>query len=335
MEMGANRNRIEGNVVAGGVRYGVLVSDPGNSYNVIVGNRIGTDATGTRAFPNGLGVYVGFMGASFNRIGGTNPGEGNLVSGNDAGVSVEGAGTAGNLVLGNWIGTDVSGAKSLPNYWGGLHLGVGGRVLAGGADAAGRNVVSGNSRSANWGWGVRVEGAHHYLAGNYVGIDATGSGALANGGAGVWLRFSENSFIQGNVIAHNTEGGVVVESYASNTLRRNSIYGHSVGGIRLLGGNESLAAPVITAVNPTSVSGIACPGCTVEFFSDAEDEGRFYEGATVADDSGRFELRKPSRLTGPYITATATDREGNTSEFSQPVRLWRYRLWLPVFWKIG
>jgi len=46
--------------------------------------------------------------------------------------------------------------------------------------------------------------------------------------------------------------------------------------------NNMLAAPVIMAVTATAVSGTACAGCTVEIFSDTEDEGRVYEGSVVA-----------------------------------------------------
>jgi len=46
--------------------------------------------------------------------------------------------------------------------------------------------------------------------------------------------------------------------------------------------NNMLAAPVIMAVTATAVSGTACSGRTVEIFSDAEDEGRVYEGSVVA-----------------------------------------------------
>jgi len=77
-----------------------------------------------------------------------------------------------------------------------------------------------------------------------------------------------------------------------------------------------LPAPIILAVTETGVSGVACPVCTVEIFSDEEDEGRVYEGTTIADAAGHFTLDKASPLTGPYLTATATDAEGNTSEFS-------------------
>jgi hypothetical protein len=57
----------------------------------------------------------------------------------------------------------------------------------------------------------------------------------------------------------------------------------------------------------------------VEVFSDAADEGAIYEGATAANAAGNWTFTKPGGLTGPYVTATATDGAGNTSEFSAPV----------------
>jgi hypothetical protein len=80
------------------------------------------------------------------------------------------------------------------------------------------------------------------------------------------------------------------------------------------------------------VSTTTCPACTVEVFSDAEDEGRVYEGSTAADTSGAFTFSKGSPLTGPYLTAAATDRSGNTSEFSTLQRMWN-RLYLPIVLK--
>ena len=66
-------------------------------------------------------------------------------------------------------------------------------------------------------------------------------------------------------------------------------------------------------------AGAACAGCTVEVFSDSAGQGRVYEGATTADADGNFRFSKADGLTGPYVTATATDPAGNTSEFSAPV----------------
>jgi hypothetical protein len=70
----------------------------------------------------------------------------------------------------------------------------------------------------------------------------------------------------------------------------------------------------------------------VEVFSDAEGEGRVYEGSTVADASGTFIFSKGSPLAGPYLTATVTDSVGNTSAFSLP-RLIGHELYLPVVMK--
>ncbi len=314
MEVGSYHNRAEANLSSGNVRAGLLAD--GGDYNVFVGNRVGTDASGTQAIPNDwIGVYVN---ASFTRIGGTEAGDGNLVSGNPSGIEVGGPGIVGNLVLGNLIGTDSGGTQPLPNAYAGVSLGPG-RAIVGGATAAERNVISGNAWPDGWPGGMTIAGGYHLVAGNYIGADPSGTVAVGNRGVGIWFRGAEHSFVQGNLIAHNTDRGIYVESDAFNTLRRNAIYDHTGQGIVLGGGNQMLPAPVILTVTETGVSGTACPGCTIEVFSDAEDEGRIYEGAAIADAVGHFIFDKGSPLTGPYLTATATDGAGNTSEFSTPV----------------
>jgi len=85
-------------------------------------------------------------------------------------------------------------------------------------------------------------------------------------------------------------------------------------------------------VAETTVSGTACPGCTVEIFSDDEDEGRVYEGSAVANAEGLFGFDKGGPFTGPHLTATATDSSGNTSEFSTPSIVWR-SVYLPIILK--
>jgi hypothetical protein len=64
------------------------------------------------------------------------------------------------------------------------------------------------------------------------------------------------------------------------------------------------------------VTGTACANCTVEVFSDNSDEGEVYEDRAIADGGGNWTLDKGAALTGPRLTATATDAAGNTSEFS-------------------
>jgi len=235
----------------------------------------------------------------------------------------------GNLVLGNLVGTDISGMQPLPNVYSGVSLGSGGRAIVGGATAAERNVISGNGWPNGWPGGMDIAGDYHVVSGNYIGTDASGAAAVGNRVVGIWLRGAEHSFVQGNLIAHNTEHGVYVESYAFNTLRRNAIYGHGGQGISLEGGNQMLPAPLMLTVTETSVSGTACPRCTVEVFSDSADEGRVYEGSTIANATGAFTFTKTTGLIGPHITAIATDSSGNTSEFSTASIVWR-SVYLPV-----
>src|SRR5262249_105455 len=92
------RNVISSNV--GGL--GIVQSNA--TGNVIQGNYIGVDITGTQSLTNFSGDAIGIHSAS-NTIGGTAAGAGNVIasrSGN--GISLQGD---GNLVQGNLIGTDV------------------------------------------------------------------------------------------------------------------------------------------------------------------------------------------------------------------------------------
>ena len=76
------------------------------------------------------------------------------------------------------------------------------------------------------------------------------------------------------------------------------------------GGNQMLPAPIIITVTETSISGTACPGCTIEIFSDIEDEGRFYEGTTIADFTGYWILNTDHYLSGLHLTADRHRRPG-------------------------
>ena len=315
IQMGANRNRIEGNLISGNGFGGVIFGDWGSDYNVLAGNRIGTDAAGAQAIPNDwLGVYLAW--GSFNRIGGTQAGEGNLISGNPAGLALETMMAADRLVLGNLIGTDASGMLPLGNAGYGVGIVAGARAIVGGATPAERNVVSANGDSGIW---ITADGS--VVAGNYVGVGADGDTPLGNSSQGVYIGGARN-VVQGNQIAFSSlQGpGVRVDLYPANTLRRNAVWANGGQGILLSnGGNDILPAPVILTVTGYSIAGTACPGCTVEIFSDDEDEGRVYEGTTIADAAGIFGFGKGSPLAGPYLTTTATDSQGNTSEFSAPV----------------
>jgi parallel beta-helix repeat protein len=131
----------------------------------------------------------------------------------------------------------------------------------------------------------------------------------------------ENVIGPDNIIAYNDRFGIAVEGSDSsgNTLTQNSIHDNGGAGIRLLsGGNSSLDAPLTFDFDLAGgmMTGTTCANCTVEIFSDSSDEGANYEGQAVADSNGVFTFNKGAAFINTNITSTASDADGNTSEFS-------------------
>lgn len=227
------------NVISGN-RNGVSI-DNGASNQLVEGNYIGTDITGTAPVPNNWGVSVQSSGstASNNAI------VGNLLSGNDGFGVFVGQGAAGTSVRGNLIGTDASGTTAVGNGFttsdccgGGVRVNDGGAdVTIGGASSADRNVISGNKI------GVGVIGATRVaIEGNYIGTDVSGTQAVGNARneeAGVRF-FSQvtNSTILGNVIAGNGSAGIGVTSDPDHSTTGNTITGNWIG--TAVGGSTAL-----------------------------------------------------------------------------------------------
>src|SRR5208282_482334 len=75
-------NALARNVLSGNSQYGIFITDSNTTGNVVLGNYIGTAASGSNAVPNGFsGVFIG-NGATGNTIGGTNALARNILSGN-------------------------------------------------------------------------------------------------------------------------------------------------------------------------------------------------------------------------------------------------------------
>jgi hypothetical protein len=264
-------------------------------------------------------------------IGGTTAAARNVVSGNNSyGISLYGCTCT---VEGNYVGTTVTGNAALANGTG-ITVQASQVMIGSGAAGAG-NVISGNL-----GDGIYSDDAvspHQiYVWGNLIGTQANGTGALGNGGDGI--HFTNSSGLRSvqaagvgdgtadaaNTIAYNTGAGVEINgsNVVHNHVRGNSI--HDNGGLGILLGssaNEGIAAPAITGLTP--VHGTACQYCQIDVFSDSADEGRIYEGTATADGSGAWSY--PDAVTGPKVTATATDSVGNTSQFSGAASLISYQ----------
>jgi hypothetical protein len=299
----------ERNVIAGN-RGGVAVS---GSENFVIGNFIGTNRNGTGAVGGASGGLD--IGGNHNFIGGFSPEERNLISATGSGLRVGGRSTRSNFVIGNYVGTDISGWFALPNSASGITVNM---------DAE-STFIQANLISGNVGSGVHIQsGEGNRLRGNLIGTAADGSAPLGNRNDGVKVEGAANSIggplpRDGNVVAHNAGRGVAVIGRAANLIAGNSIYANGAGIQLVAGGNNELRAPVVSSVSIESVSGHACSGCKVEIFSDSEAEGRLFEGSVAADGSGVFTFTRASGyLTGPNVTATASDSEGNTSAFSEP-----------------
>lgn len=327
---GAQHNRVggaragESNLISGNVWDGVLIHDSGTMYNTVLGNCIGTDASGAAPIPNGnFGVNLGNS-TQNNLIGGDSAAERNLISGNHSGgVNVAGSGVTHNIISGNYVGTNAGGTAAIPNAGPGITLGDGVQNnLIGGSTPGEGNVIS-----ANGDCGVRIETngvVDNIVSGNYIGTDFSGTVALGNADEGVLVHdgAGPNVIGPGNIIAYNSANGVGV--YGSDTLG-NTITGNSIHDNERLGihnsegGDTELAPPIVTYVGTRIIRGTAPPNSNVEVFSDEDDEGRVFEGRITADERGDFTFRMPQgTFTGPYVTASAIEANGNTSQFSSP-----------------
>lgn len=301
----------EGNLLSGNQIDGVVIRDAWANGNQVSGNRIGTTADGNAVLPHGeTGVKL-YGGASGNVIGGESPGLGNLISGNVLyGVGLDGEGTANNQILGNRIGTNALGTGALPN---GVAIGL--VLLASNTDIRG-NVISGNQFD-----GIYLEeSSNNEISDNRIGVAADGLSPLPNGQDGVVLLSApENTLGPGNIVAYNRYGVAVVypESFG-NTITQNSIYANTLKQIAFFDVPVTFApAPTLTGWDDATmtVSGTACAGCLVEVFANptSAPAGRTYLGTTTAAD-GSFSLVVGEGCL--YLTATATDAQGTTSEFS-------------------
>ncbi len=218
--------------------------------NLISGNFIGTDVSGTKPLGNGTGVVIE-NGSVYNTIGGSVPAARNVISGNDsAGIDFQGAATSSNLVSGNDIGIDASGKTALSDGTGVLiESGVTGNTIGGTAVGAG-NLISGNQIT-----GVDIFGTSILVLGNDIGTDPTGLTAFANGiGVRIESGASNNTIGgsitgAGNVISGNQVAGVDIAGGSSNFVLGNLIGTDLTGSLPISNGTGVLI--VLSAASNT------------------------------------------------------------------------------------
>jgi hypothetical protein len=353
------------NVISGNTNPGVALN-AGASNNLVQGNFIGTDLTGTVALGNN-GNDIIVVDSADNTIGGTEAGAGNLVAGNldpeFASIGLGYPGTTGNLVQGNFVGTDLDGINALGGASIGVYIAEGSGNTIGGTSPNAFNVISGVERS---GVGIAIASANS-VQGNYIGTQIDGSTPLPNGSHGVLLYAgAANNTVGGrfdgarNVIAYNGGGGVELRGDAGigNTVVGNSITANTDLGLNLCADYDAvnMVCSDLTAVTPndtddpdvgsnnlqnyptlTSVRGgifvegtldsVAGSNFVIDFYanpvcdSSGNGEGEIFLGSesVTTDENGdvAFTAYLPGSLQdGWSVTATATDVDGSTSEFS-------------------
>ena len=195
--------------------------------------------------------------------------------------------------------------------------------ISGGKNNLIQNNVMGNNDFGIGVWGANATG--NRIIANYLGVMPDGVTPLGNKTAGIILMEEAHNNLIGpdNHIAFNGRSGVEIFQAGTigNTIIENSIHDNVMAGIAIWeGGNNNQVTPILMDFDLVigNVNGMACPYCEVLFYSDASDEGAVYEGQTTADEYGTFTFEKGSAFSGPSLTATATDPQGNTSGFSIP-----------------
>ncbi len=304
-----------GNVVAGFTDVGVRIftSAPASTGNVVQGNRIGTNAAGTAALPNGTGVSLGSSSISLptsgNTIGGTVPGAGNVISGNAGdGVYLSTDGTAvgtGNTIQGNYIGVAADGTTPLGNGQHGIEIGQGSGNVIGGTAAGAGNVIAYNGVPAGRYGVVVFSGTGNAIVGNAV---------YGNGRIGINLFVSGDA---GNGVTPNDPGDA--DSGPNNLQNTPEIVGSTLAGGQL----------TVTYRVDTDPANAAYPLRVELFRADASGEGGealLGTGTyTTADHGGCGTPPCPKTVTltpaaavlpTDALVATATDADGNTSEFT-------------------
>ena len=292
---GSSNNTIGGtavgarNVISGNIGAGVSI-DPGATNNVVLGNFIGTDATGERAVPNSAnGVLID--GSSNNTIGGTAVGARNVISGNTgAGVSID-PGATNNVVPGNFIGTDATGEQAVPNRAAGVLIGESSNNTIGGTAVGARNVISDNiGAGVSFGLGA----TNNVVQGNVIS---------GNIGAGVYFGLgATNNVVQGNVTSGNIGGGVSGPGAANNVVQGNLIPGNgepnlppsnnTQPAIQLVPAQNSslalIATLVVTSLNgvESQIMSVGSGTASVLPTQATAPSGKGGEGAHAADESG-------------------------------------------------
>jgi hypothetical protein len=286
-----------GNLVSGSDGNGIHVT--GSANVLIAGNLIGTDVTGTQAMPNNFGLDIANLPGTIT-IGTPDPAGRNLISGNNQGLFLNN-GVHGATIQNNYVGTDITGTLPLPN----------------------NNAILLNTQDTT---DVLIGGPNPG-EGNLIVFNEGIVGSF-----GIW-SFGRRITVRGNRIHDNAGLGWDIDPLGVNPNDPGDADG---------GANDGQNFPIVTNVEVLSVGeGVGTrvvgvlrsepstqyildfygnTGCTPRPQDFLEGQTYLGFGQVTTDGSGvgNFDVTLSAEITpGDFVSATATDPEGNTSEFSQ------------------
>lgn len=238
---GATNAMVSNNIIGYSGGWGVYI-DGGSGHSIsanVIGLRGGVNnSNDNTAAANAGGIWV-------NNVPGVDIVGGNRISSNTGyGIYINGDNADGTTVRGNVIGLS-NGNDRRPNSVGILVESGADDTVIGGASAADRNTISGNTYE-----GVRIKdigSERSIVRGNYVGSTPDGLGAAHNASRGVRIDSGASaSEVIGNLISGNHWDGVALISAGSPTKVQGNVIGLSASGMAM----------------PNSASGIAIVGAT-------------------------------------------------------------------------
>ncbi|MEG5116339.1 DUF4347 domain-containing protein, partial [Microcoleus sp. A2-C5] len=278
------------NIISGNDGFGVQILNANATLNSVLGNYIGTNAAGTAALPNIIGVVVD--NAPNNTIGGSVAGAGNIISGNSSpsaglGVQITGASATGNILRGNSIGVAANGTSPLGNSSLGVQITAAASNNAIGGTAAGEgNIIANNGNI-----GVGVDSG--------TGNSIQNNSIFANAGIGIDLG---NNGPSPNDTGDTDTGANNLQNFPILTTAN-----VGPGNVTVAGTFNSIPSNTFTlqffANTPPGTQGQTSIG-SATVTTDAAGNATFNQVFPVAVAPGQL------------ITATAIDAAGNTSEFS-------------------
>ena len=285
----------------------------------------------------------------------------NLVSGNDGdGIELDHSNASGCTIQGNFVGTTANGMAALANRDAGITIDSKNNQI-GGSVAGRGNLISGNGRDGIDFFAADNNTVQGNLIGVAAdGVSPLGNGDDGVELTGANNLFGGPNSGEANIIAYNLRGiahyGLGGSGNSGNRYSRNIIHSNGGLGIDLVAGGFGITAndagdgdtgqndlqnfPVLNAAvtDGTSVriegalNSNASATFTIEFFANAacdasgNGEGRTFIAATQvttgSDGNAAFnEIFTVAVAEGEFVTATATNAGGSTSEFSacQPV----------------